>query len=103
MLHVLPVEISLAVLSYLPISTLCPLSSLSRKWFDFFSENQSVIFHNAAVFHGYTHPGTLLLEDALSVHKGSPWEGATDWKDFCKLTPHWQRLILALWARFSSL
>ncbi|KAH9991527.1 hypothetical protein BJV77DRAFT_521206 [Russula vinacea] len=73
------------------LSTLCPLSSLSRKWFYFFSENQSVIFHNAAVFHGYTHPGTLLLEDALSVHKGSPWEGATDWKDFCRRSVQFHR------------
>jgi F-box-like len=102
MLHVLPVEISLAVLSYLPLPTLCRLSSLSRKWFDFLSENQSAVFHNAAIFHGYIHPENLLLEDALSVHKGSPWDGATDWKDFCKLTPHGQRLILALRARFSS-
>jgi len=85
MLHVLPVELSLVVLSYLPLSTLCPLHSVSRKWFNFFSQNQSTIFRNAAILHGYTHPATLLLEDALSMHKGDPWEGATDWKDFCKL------------------
>jgi hypothetical protein len=88
MLYVLPVEISLAVLSYLPLSALCPLYSLSRKWLNFFSDNESTIFHNAAIFHGYVPPGTLLLGDALSMHKGSPWEGATDWKDFCKLAPH---------------
>jgi hypothetical protein len=86
MLHVLPVELSLAILSYLPIQTLCPLPSLSHKWFDFFSQNQSTIFRNAAVLHGYTHPETYLLEDALSDHKGSPWEGTTDWKDFCRLS-----------------
>jgi len=90
MLHILPVEISLVVLSYLPLPTLCPLPSLSRKWSDFFSDNQSTIFHNAAILHGYIHPETLLLEDALSTHKGSPWDGATDWKDFCKLTPYWR-------------
>ena len=84
MLHTLPVELSLAVLSYLPLQTLCALPSLSRKWSDFFSQNQSTIFRNAAVLHGYTHPETYLLEDALSRHKGSPWEGATDWKDFCR-------------------
>ena len=85
MLHVLPVELSLVVLSYLPLSTLCPLHTVSRKWFNFFSQNQSTIFHNAAILHGYTHPATLLLEDALSTHQGDPWEGATDWKDFYKL------------------
>jgi F-box associated protein len=85
MLHILPVELSLAVLSYLPLSTLCPSHSVSRKWLNFFSQNQSTIFHNAAILHGYTHHATLLLEDALSTHQGDPWEGATDWKDFCKL------------------
>jgi|SRR6266566_1253496 len=84
MLHVLPVELSLAVLSYLSLQTLFPLPSLSREWFNFFFQNQSTIFRNAAILHGYTHPGSYLLEDALSEHKGSPWEGATDWKDFCR-------------------
>ena len=86
MLHRLPVEISLAVLSYLPLSTLCPLSSLSRRWRDFISANKSTIFHNAAILHEYIPPKTLLLEDALSIREGSPWRGATDWNDFCELT-----------------
>ena len=86
MLHRLPVEISLAVLSYLPLSTLGPLSSLSRKWRDFISANKSTIFHNAAILHGYIHPETLLLEDALTMREGSPWRGVTDWKEFCELT-----------------
>jgi hypothetical protein len=86
MLHRLPVEISFAVLSYLPLSTLGPLSSISRTWRDFFSANKSTIFRNAAILHEYIHPETLLLEDALSMREGSPWRGAADWKDFCKLT-----------------
>lgn len=88
MLDILPVEISLVVLSYLPIPLLCSLPTLSRQWYNFFSKNQSTIFHKAAILHGYTQPGTLLLEDALSVYSGSPWEGATDWKDFCESVPH---------------
>jgi F-box associated protein len=84
MLHALPVELSLAVLSYLPLSILCSLHTVSRKWLNFFFQNQSTIFRNAAILHGYTHSTNLVLEDALSTHKGDPWEGATDWKDFCK-------------------
>ncbi|KAH9985659.1 hypothetical protein BJV74DRAFT_554300 [Russula compacta] len=84
MLDILPVEISLVVLSYLPIPSLCSLPTLSRQWYNFFSKNQSTIFHEAAILHEYTQPGTLLLEDALSVYTGSPWEGATDWKDYCR-------------------
>ena len=87
MLHILPVELSLAVLSYLPLSTLCSLSSLSREWLEFFSENKSTIFHNAAVLHEYIDPETLLLEDALSMRVGNPWKGVADWKDFCELMP----------------
>jgi hypothetical protein len=84
MLHILPVELSLSVLSYLPLQTLCSLPALSHTWFNFFSANQSTIFHNAAILHEYAQPGTILLEDALSAYKGSPWDGTTDWKDFCK-------------------
>ncbi|KAI0287198.1 hypothetical protein BC826DRAFT_1119604 [Russula brevipes] len=84
MLQILPVEISIAVLSYLPIPSLCSLPAVSREWSHFFSVNRSTIFHNAAVLHEYTEPGTLLLEDALSVYSGSPWEGAADWRDFCR-------------------
>ena len=86
MLHILPVELSLSVLSYLPVPTLCSLPTLSRQWFDLFSTHQSTIFHNAAIFHGYIQPDTILLDDALTVYKGSPWDGATDWKDFCEST-----------------
>ncbi|KAH9962255.1 hypothetical protein BC827DRAFT_1199936 [Russula dissimulans] len=84
MLHILPVEISLQVLSYLPIPSLCSLPAVSRQWFNFSSANQSAIFCRAAILHGYAQPGTTLLEDALSVCRGSPWEGAADWKDFCR-------------------
>ena len=87
MLHVLPVELSLAVLSYLPLSTLCSLSSLSREWLEFISENKSAIFHKAAVLHEYIDPETLLLEDALSMRVNNPWRGVADWKDFCEFTP----------------
>ena len=32
MLHILPIELSLSVLSYLPLPTLCSLPTLSRQW-----------------------------------------------------------------------
>jgi len=28
------------------------------------------------------------------MYKGRPWDGATDWKDFCKSTPHTVALSL---------
>jgi len=53
MLHMLPTGLLLSVLSYLPLPTLCSLPTLSRQWLDFYSENQSTIFRNATILHGY--------------------------------------------------
>ncbi|KAH9974815.1 hypothetical protein BGW80DRAFT_158680 [Lactifluus volemus] len=83
MLDVLPFELSLNILSYLPIPSLCSLFTLSRQWHHFLFENQWSIFHRAAILHGYIQPG-LQLEDALARYTGSPWEGSIDWKDFCR-------------------
>ena len=89
MLSVLPAEVTLSVLTHLPIPSLLSLPALSRQWLDFFATNESEIFHHAAIFHEYIKPETLLLEDALSAYEGKPWTGATSWKDFCKLhLPH---------------
>ena len=85
MLSVLPAEVTLSVLSHLPIPSLLWLPTLSRQWLDFFTTNESEIFHRAAILHEYIKPETLLLEDALSVNTGRPWAGSTSWKDFCKL------------------
>ncbi|KAH9974812.1 hypothetical protein BGW80DRAFT_158313 [Lactifluus volemus] len=83
MLGVLPSELSLNILSYLPIPSLCSLFTLSRQWHHFLIANQWSIFHHAAILHGYVQPG-LQLEDALARYTGSPWEGSIDWKDFCR-------------------
>ncbi|KAH9038547.1 hypothetical protein EDB85DRAFT_2189366 [Lactarius pseudohatsudake] len=83
MLHVLPTEVTLNVLSHLPIPSLLSLPVLSRQWLNFFTTNQSAIFHSAALLHEYVQPETLSLEDALSVNTGKPWAGSTSWKDFC--------------------
>jgi hypothetical protein len=86
-LHILPTGLWISVLSYLPLPMLCSLPTLSRQWLEFCSENEPAIFHNAATLYGYIQPKAVQLEDALSVYKGSPWDGATDWKDFCKSMP----------------
>ncbi|KAH9026258.1 hypothetical protein EDB83DRAFT_1927674 [Lactarius deliciosus] len=83
MLHVLPAEVTLSVLSHLPIPSLLSLLVLSRQWLHFFTTNQSAIFRSAALLHEYIQPETLSLEDALSMNTGRPWAGSTSWKDFC--------------------
>ncbi|KAF8271013.1 hypothetical protein EI94DRAFT_1569560 [Lactarius quietus] len=78
MLHALPVEVTLKVLSHLPILSLVSLRLLSHQWSDFFTTHKSVIFHGAALYHGYIPPGTG-LEDALSMNMGRPLAGSTSW------------------------
>jgi hypothetical protein len=82
-LHVLPAELTLNVLSYVPITSLLSLPILSCQWFHFFATHQLAIFYNAAVHHEYIQPG-ISLEDALSVNTGRPRAGSKSWKDFCK-------------------
>jgi hypothetical protein len=84
MLNLLPAEVTLSVLSHLPIPSLLSLPVLSHQWFDFFATNQLIIFHRAAISHGYINPEILMLEDALSLNTGRPWAGSTSWEDFCK-------------------
>ncbi|KAH9174790.1 hypothetical protein EDB89DRAFT_1883946, partial [Lactarius sanguifluus] len=94
MLYILPTEVTLNVLSHLPIPLLLSLPVLSRQWLDFVTKNQSTIFRTAALLHEYIQPETLLLEDALSVNTGRPWAGSTSWKDFChrsfQLQKNWE-------------
>ncbi|KAN0129695.1 hypothetical protein V8E53_012515 [Lactarius tabidus] len=87
MLHVLPTELTLSVLSQLPISSLLSLRLLSRQWLDFFAAHQSVIFLDNALYHGYIQPGTPFLEDALSVDMSKPWAVSMSWKNFCESPP----------------
>jgi hypothetical protein len=87
MLHVLPAEVTLIVLSYLPIPSLLSLAVLSRQWVHFFAAQQSEIFRRAAIYHEYIPPGTMSLEGALSMKTGKPWAGSASWKDFCESLP----------------
>jgi len=79
MLHVLPTELTLSVLSQLPIPSLLSLQFLSRQWRYFFATHQSAIFFGAALYNGYIQPGTSFLEGAPLVKTSEPWS----WKDFC--------------------
>ena len=86
MLHDLPPEVTLNVLSHLPIPSLLSFCLLSRQWSDFVAVHQPVIFHGAALYHGYI-PLRTGLEDVLSVNMGRPLAETTSWKDICKSHP----------------
>ncbi|KAI0263134.1 hypothetical protein BC834DRAFT_336441 [Gloeopeniophorella convolvens] len=85
MLDVLPTELSLSIFSYLNIPCLLSLRLVSRQWDTLISENEPAIFHCAAYVHQFIKSEALSLEDELSAgHPGTPWQGSTDWKDFCR-------------------
>jgi hypothetical protein len=47
MLHKIPPELTLLILSYLPLSTLSTLQRVSREWKDFIDKNESAVYLNA--------------------------------------------------------
>ncbi|KAI6102623.1 hypothetical protein EDD17DRAFT_695695 [Pisolithus thermaeus] len=78
MLHLLPVEVALQVVSYLPIQTLHRIVQVSRAWFDLIDANESTVYRNAAVLHCLVRDENC---DNL-VSKASRPE--TNWKSFCR-------------------
>jgi len=72
MISVLPAEILLDILQWLPFTTLASLSTLSKSWAAFMGANESSIYHGISKRYGYTPKGD---SDA-----GAPPEG---WKAWC--------------------
>ncbi|KAJ7045001.1 hypothetical protein C8F04DRAFT_1067345 [Mycena alexandri] len=81
MLH-LPVELVIGVLKYLPLANFSNLMSASREWNDFFQVNQSVLYHNAAVLHGFTPP-SIIYSELETVLSRRSLAGVHDWRSFC--------------------
>ncbi|KAJ7642852.1 hypothetical protein B0H17DRAFT_1148749 [Mycena rosella] len=91
----LPVELVICILKYLPLSTLSQLLSTSREWNNFFESNQSILYHNAAVLHGFTPSASIVYSDLEAIqddrdmtpHRAAlsrrSLTGVSDWKSFC--------------------
>jgi hypothetical protein len=73
----LPVDILLYIISFLSIEEIQPLALLSRKWSNFISTHESVIYHNVAIYHGMVASG----HDLKTSIKNDEWE--TNWLDDC--------------------
>lgn len=86
MLDVLPPDIVLIILSYLPIRQLQYLTQLSTDWKQFIETHESNVYHATAILHGFVPPNTVLEEAA----NGQTWlieccPGIYSWKDLCRL------------------
>ena len=88
----LPPEIIIVILSFLPVSSLCAVLRLNKKWFLFIDENQNTIYRDAAYLESYMpDPATLLevigpREDGMerqALYSRRVTAGLEGWKDFC--------------------
>jgi hypothetical protein len=83
MLH-LPVELVLWTLAFLPLNSLSILPIVSRYWKEFFEENESSIYHNAAIFHQFVLSPTMLFTDLWTIYSERSLIDVHGWKSFCK-------------------
>ncbi|KAJ7064639.1 hypothetical protein C8F01DRAFT_1127552 [Mycena amicta] len=79
----LPPELTISILSHLPISSFATLCKTSRAWNAFIQTNQSTIYQNAAIRH-FSVPPSTTFDDLESVLSRRTVAGAHDWKSFCK-------------------
>ncbi|KAK7030833.1 hypothetical protein VNI00_013941 [Paramarasmius palmivorus] len=85
MLDRLPAEVTLLVLSTLPIPCIHSLRLVSQAWNEFILTNEAAIYHSAAVVHGYissTSEGIDTLPQKYSPKVLS--EMGENWKTFCQ-------------------
>ncbi|KAI5117611.1 hypothetical protein M0805_001211 [Coniferiporia weirii] len=83
MITVLPPEILLNVLGYCSIQTICSLQLICKDFNDFVKENETAVYHAAALLHGFIEPEQL-LRDAHVNYPGSWLDGLRGWKDLCQ-------------------
>ncbi|KAF8956222.1 hypothetical protein BDZ97DRAFT_1852767 [Flammula alnicola] len=99
----LPAEITILILSYLPLPTLSVLLRLNAEWFDFIGQNGNTIYHNAAFLQGYIPSHKTLIEELRPTEAGTErqalysrraTEGIHGWKDMCRK----RKMIQRSWA-----
>jgi hypothetical protein len=83
-LQILPVELALESLSYLTVQHLSALPVVSNYWKGFFSANESTIYRNTAVLHGFVPSPDITLPYAKSLYPDRSMVGVDNWKAFCR-------------------
>ena len=79
----LPAELTLSILSYLPLNSLSRLQSLCKSWNDFCALHESTIYRNAAYLHSYIPRPTTMLNELSSLYSQRALEDVMTWKDLC--------------------
>ncbi|KAI0753064.1 hypothetical protein C8Q80DRAFT_1267504 [Daedaleopsis nitida] len=80
----LPTELVLRILAYLPLQSLRALRLASRTWNTFFVDNESSIYHHAALLHRFIDSIHTLLPQAKDAHPLKFLQDAPDWLTYCR-------------------
>ncbi|KAG9043337.1 hypothetical protein FS837_009733, partial [Tulasnella sp. UAMH 9824] len=89
-LNVLPPELFIRVLSYLPIQDVVSFGLISRSFHEVVRVNEGPIYQAAAALHGFIKPAENawtppLLSNAIRIPDATGWlDDVTSWKEFCR-------------------
>ncbi|KAF7316564.1 F-box domain-containing protein [Mycena indigotica] len=83
----LPPELTLSILSHLPISSLPALNATSLAWYTFIQTNESAVYRNIAI-ESFSLPPSTTFSGLNMLLSQRAVAGATDWKALCKAQHH---------------
>ncbi|OSC99830.1 hypothetical protein PYCCODRAFT_1437984 [Trametes coccinea BRFM310] len=83
-LDVLPAELVLRILAYLPVQSLRSVRLTARRWNQFFVMNESTIYHHAAFLHDFVDSLGIFLPEARESRNLKFLKDVPDWYTYCK-------------------
>ena len=81
MLHLLPPELAILIMSHLPPTSLSQLPLVSTLWKDILDDNATTIWQNVSVIEGYAELGST-LSHAKSDNAGHYMRDVKSWKEY---------------------
>ncbi|KAF8221886.1 hypothetical protein L208DRAFT_1325601 [Tricholoma matsutake] len=84
MFNHLPPELALAVMVYLPLSSIAVTQQVCSRWNDFVAENRDAIYHKAAAWHDLIPSPTTSFEELGICYSRRGLKGVNNWEDFCR-------------------
>ncbi|KAH9487465.1 hypothetical protein JR316_0001541 [Psilocybe cubensis] len=102
----LPTELSLLILSYLPLSSIRSLILTNTEWAAFVDQNQSTVYRNAAAVEGYIEASAkfVYVDEVVAHPEGKrdnrrsysqhSMKGVEGWRSFCQR----RKLVERSWA-----
>lgn len=79
----LPPEIILRILADCYLQAILNGRLVSRKWKSYIDENESTVYHSAAILHRFIEPEQT-LDTAHNTHPGAWLDDVDTWKKLCK-------------------